>query len=642
MAGRKAGLSLIRRGRSSTLTGFFAVAAALLLAVFLAPDFGQSWDDPGDAAYGSLVLKAYGGSSAFMSAGDRKYYGPAYLVVASAVSDGIHAIYPSALAVDVRHLLNFGTFVVGLLAFYGIARRLTDAAPAVLGTLMFGLQPLLFGHAFINQKDIPFLAAFTLSVFLGLRVYEREGGVPIQGPTLDPTNPGQEFRAGWHRSSRTARFGFVLATAGAAILWADVFWGHRIQMLAEASLASAYQGKGWGALRSVFLWIAQDAFKTPFSAYAAKLGRVFQWVGPLGAVFGSIPAVAIGEKIRRFGGGSRVEAATARGRLVAAGVLLGLTMSTRVAGVFAGALVSIYILLKEGRRSLVELAVYWGVAGILCYLTWPYLWAAPIHRFLQAIEVTANFPSHLVFFKGDLISSTQLPWDYLPTLLAIQITESALLVMALGSVAFYLLWRHSPEKRILLVIILLWVLVPMLASVIGRVPLYSNFRQVLFLLPPLFLIAAAGIGLVWGMLPGRWRVPLAFLLLVPGLVAMVQLHPYEYVYYNSLAGGVQGTNGLFPHDYWCTSYRAAMEYVDTHAAPGARIAIAEPFEVAATFARPDLTLVRAAKDPMATYRLVCNNRENLAGLDPSDPGLEMTVSQSGVIMTGVWRGEGPQ
>ena len=36
----------------------------------------------------------------------------------------------------------------------------------------------------------------------------------------------------------------------------------------------------------------------------------------------------------------------------------------------------------------------------------------------------------------------------------------------------------------------------------------------------------------------------AALLLIPGLVGVLTLHPYEYIFYNSLIGGVRGIQKL--------------------------------------------------------------------------------------------------
>jgi len=45
------------------------------------------------------------------------------------------------------------------------------------------------------------------------------------------------------------------------------------------------------------------------------------------------------------------------------------------------------------------------------------------------------------------------------------------------------------------------------------------------------------------------------------------LHPYQTTYFNALVGGVAGADGRYDTEYWLTSYREAIEWVNAHAAP---------------------------------------------------------------------------
>jgi hypothetical protein len=80
------------------------------------------------------------------------------------------------------------------------------------------------------------------------------------------------------------------------------------------------------------------------------------------------------------------------------------------------------------------------------------------------------------------------------------------------------------------------------------------------------------------------------------VIGIAQLHPYEYVYYNTLVGGVAGAYREYELDYWAISYREAMEGVNRLAAPGAAVEVAGPWLSAATFARPDLVVFKSGAD----------------------------------------------
>jgi hypothetical protein len=93
-----------------------------------------------------------------------------------------------------------------------------------------------------------------------------------------------------------------------------------------------------------------------------------------------------------------------------------------------------------------------------------------------------------------------------------------------------------------------------------------------------------------------WKGLVVAAVLVPGVISIWRLHPYEYVYYNSLVGGVRGAAGRFEMDYWCTSYREAMQYVNDVAPAGARVAVHWFPSLASPYARRDLAVYGANSD----------------------------------------------
>jgi hypothetical protein len=78
---------------------------------------------------------------------------------------------------------------------------------------------------------------------------------------------------------------------------------------------------------------------------------------------------------------------------------------------------------------------------------------------------------------------------------------------------------------------------------------------------------------------------------LPGIVGIIQGHPYEYVYYNQLVGGTEGAFRRFEMEYWLTSYRAAAEYVNEVAPPDAKVSVWLYDRMVATYTRPDIEVV---------------------------------------------------
>jgi hypothetical protein len=67
------------------------------------------------------------------------------------------------------HLTNFLTFNLGIYLLYRLASKWMRQRSALRLPRLFAFQPLLWGHAFINPKDIPFLVFFLGSSSSGSR-----------------------------------------------------------------------------------------------------------------------------------------------------------------------------------------------------------------------------------------------------------------------------------------------------------------------------------------------------------------------------------------------------------------------------------------------------------------------------------------
>jgi hypothetical protein len=106
-------------------------------------------------------------------------------------------------------------------------------------------------------------------------------------------------------------------------------------------------------------------------------------------------------------------------------------------------------------------------------------------------------------------------------------------------------------------------------TVIARPAMYNGIRHFLFVLPP--LAVAGGLAGAWivqwiANYAGHWRrAALIALAAVFGAgialpaVGMARLHPYEYVSFNHLAGGVRGAQPRFMLDYWGLAFKQAGE-----------------------------------------------------------------------------------
>jgi hypothetical protein len=332
---------------------------------------------------------------------------------------------------------------------------------------------------------------------------------------------------------------------------------------------------------------------------------------------------------------SRVQSAfRGLGALAPAAIVLGVTTSIRVLGPFAALMVAVYAVLQLGRRSLPLLLAYASLALVTMYATWPYLWPDPLGHFVESIRVMSQYPWRgMVLFNGVLFQSTELPASYLPVLLGIQLTEIAWIVILAGAaIAIWGLARKDDGSQAISMLALVWCILPLLGFALTRAPLYDNFRQVLFILPPLFMLA----GLAFEKIR---RLPLQIaiiaLAVMPGVIDGLRLHPYEYIYYNRLVGGVQGAFRRFELDYWGTSYREAAAYLDATAPANATVWVEGPTHLLQEYARPDLKIYSTYEPERAGHYdyVVALTRFDLDLASYPEAPVEHVIERQGALLT---------
>jgi len=285
------------------------------------------------------------------------------------------------------------------------------------------------------------------------------------------------------------------------------------------------------------------------------------------------------------GPGWRVQA-----RLLGAGGLVGLAAAVRVAGLALLALAGLAWLVSlwpERRRAVhpgrplwrdlgrvfLALAIVTSTAWLVMVLFWPYAQLDPLRNPFQAFRAFSHYWNPVpVQYEGVLITSDEVGRSYMPWLLAITLPETYLVAAAMGAWRVVTGLRHSPlpeetRRRLHHFGWLLTVtLSPLLWAVVADTPFYNGSRHLLFVVPG--LAALAGVSAAWWL---RSRLPVAVraaggLLLAAafGLTVrdMVELHPYESVYFNRLLGGGLARAGrLYETDYWCQSYKDGIDWI---------------------------------------------------------------------------------
>jgi hypothetical protein len=221
--------------------------------------------------------------------------------------------------------------------------------------------------------------------------------------------------------------------------------------------------------------------------------------------------------------------------------------------------------------------------------------------------------------------------------MSIQLTEIVLILFVIGLVIS--IWRAFTQKQVEpLALIVVWFILPIVGVVVNKSVVYNNFRQFLFVLPPVFL--ATGLTLDFLFMKVRrtfYRSAILLLFALPAIYMDVHLHPYQYIYYNSFVGGVHGAFHNYELDYWGTSYSEAAEYINQVAPPGARVVVWGPIHLFQYNARPDL-ITNVFWDVNSATRydyVVINGLKNGDQVVCRDVDAIKTIERDGATLTAI-------
>jgi hypothetical protein len=267
------------------------------------------------------------------------------------------------------------------------------------------------------------------------------------------------------------------------------------------------------------------------------------------------------------------------------GLSLGAALGVRVGGMFLLSYPVIGLLARRARpapeprlrvtrgqiaRVGSRLLLCFGVAWMGMLLAWPWAQLSPLRRPFEAAWTAAHStwggPN---LFRGAFIDSSHLPRSYLPTWFAITLPETYLLALCCALTLAWLAFRNrisgALDPRGLLCVCV-GAFGPIGLAMVTHPTLYDGHRHFLFVLPPLAALAGLAVSqlLAERSLPQLARAAVFGALLGLMLLVtrdMIALHPYEYVYFNRLSGGLQAAQSRFETEYWGASYSEGVRWV---------------------------------------------------------------------------------
>jgi len=265
------------------------------------------------------------------------------------------------------------------------------------------------------------------------------------------------------------------------------------------------------------------------------------------------------------------------------GVAVGCALGLRIGGAFA----VIYLFLLLGLAGLIQVKGwqarlrYWLnsvihlipagiVAFILMAIFWPWGVMSPENPLLAAKSFSHFAFSMLTIMDGRVMPIGDVPRYYLPAYLLVRLPEIFLLgllgLVLIAATRLHKLSIHQ-DKFLPWLALIIAAVFPIAFNVIDKPALYNGIRHFTFVVPPIAVLAGLGLSLNWDALHSFPRlrkgltVGCAALCLLT-LATLWRLHPYEYIYYNNLAGSMAEAEEEWEGDYWSSSLREAADILE--------------------------------------------------------------------------------
>jgi hypothetical protein len=275
------------------------------------------------------------------------------------------------------------------------------------------------------------------------------------------------------------------------------------------------------------------------------------------------------------------------GDILGFGLMLGAATSLRAVGLLLVGYAGLAVVLAapwraDGYKAGMIFALRSGLCLIpafaLGYLimiaAWPWAAQAPLNP-LRAIFSFAHFHYEIrTIVAGDIYKMADVPWWYVPFYLAI---KSPLLILTGAACAVAVAFGPprsngdgtSRSHRFAVGFLTFVAIFPVACEMVTEGPAFTGMRHFLFVLPPLAVLSGIGFDSLIELLD-QWRVmrTAAVAALVAALTwnasLLVRLHPYEYMFYNPLVGGLQGAERRYEMDYWVNMMPEAVGALESY------------------------------------------------------------------------------
>ncbi|MDR3047000.1 MAG: tetratricopeptide repeat protein [Bacteroidales bacterium] len=203
---------------------------------------------------------------------------------------------------------------------------------------------------------------------------------------------------------------------------------------------------------------------------------------------------------------------------------------------------------------------------LIAMLLWPYALVSPYEHVKETFASMSSFGIALrQLFEGQLIWSDLLPCYYTPKYIFMTIP----IAVIIGWIIYPFFGGLKKENRFPTFVLYFACIFPVFWLVYSNANVYGGWRHAMFAYPPMAVIAGLGFNALIDFFKNKYvkigLTAIPFLLLINPLIHVIKNHPYEYVYFNELAGGMNKAYGNYEGDYYYHSTREATQWIINNA-----------------------------------------------------------------------------
>ncbi|WP_412771844.1 ArnT family glycosyltransferase [Nitrobacter sp.] len=216
------------------------------------------------------------------------------------------------------------------------------------------------------------------------------------------------------------------------------------------------------------------------------------------------------------------------------------------------------------------------IAYAIMIVAWPWSALAPLNPIRGLISFGDFCYDIRTVLDGHVYRMATVPRWYVPAYLLIKVPLLMLagtaLALMFAAVPVFVQEAASDRRRRDVALIAFAAFFPLLCEAIAHGPAFCGLRHFLFVLPPLAVLTGVGLDTAVAR-AAAWHRPVAAALLAViaagfswNALTLYRLHPYEYVVYNPLVGGLAGASRLYATDYWATIMPEAVDGLEAYLA----------------------------------------------------------------------------